>query len=100
MFMDVYRVLLRGDYDKPYPVYLELLSFTIPILLRLLPTEEPARQLLSVSHYDHDVPATAKHMRALLRAYLDARTAVIRRYNLTFMPDQIFENAIIKLVNR
>jgi hypothetical protein len=100
MFMDVYRVLLRGDYDKPYPVYLELLTFTIPLLLRLLPTEEVARQSLSISHYDHDTPATTKHMRMLLNAYLDARAAVIRRYNLTFMPDQIFENAIIKLVSR
>jgi hypothetical protein len=100
MFMDVYRVLLRGDYDKPYPVYLELMSFTIPLLLRLLPSEESARHSLSISHYDHDTPATTEHMRALLNAYLDARAAVIRRYNLTFIPDQIFENAIIKLVTR
>jgi hypothetical protein len=100
MFMDVYRVLLRGDYDKPYPVYLELLSFTIPVLLHLLPAEEPARQLLSISHYDHETPATITHMCTLLDAYLDARGAVIRRYNLSFIPDQIFENTIIKLVNR
>jgi hypothetical protein len=100
MFMDVYRVLLRGDYDKPYPVYLELLSFTIPVLLHLLPAEEPARQLLSISHYDHETPATITHMCTLLDAYLDARGAVIRRYNLSFIPDQIFENAIIRLVNR
>ncbi|MGB3716009.1 MAG: nucleotidyltransferase domain-containing protein [Candidatus Promineifilaceae bacterium] len=100
MFIDVYRVLLRGDYDKPYPVYLELLSFTIPLLLRLLPSEDPAHQSLSISHYDHDTTATTKHMRALMNAYLEARTAVIRRYNLTFMPDQIFETAIIKLISR
>ena len=100
MFMDVFRLLLRGDYDKPYPVYLELLSFTIPTLLRLLPVEEPARRSLFVSHFDQDTVATVEHMRGLLSAYLEARAAVIRRYNLSYMPDQVFEGAITKLVNR
>ena len=100
MFMDVFRLLLRGNFDKPYPVYLELLSFTIPTLLQLLPVEEPARRSLFVSHFDQDTAATVEHMRALLSAYLEARAAVIRRYNLSFIPDQVFEGAITKLVNR
>lgn len=100
MFMDVFRLLLRGDHDKPYPVYLEMLTFTFPVLRELLPIEDPARGKLPVSHFDSDLPATLDHMRYLLQAYLDARAAVIRRYNLAFMPDEIFENAIVRLVNR
>jgi len=100
MFMDVYRLLLRGDHDKPFPVYLELLTFTIPVLRRLLPIEDPARSSLPVAHFDHDTRATREHMRNLLRAYRDARAAVVRRYNLAFMPDQLFEDAIAKLVER
>jgi hypothetical protein len=100
MFMDVFRLLLRGDYDRPFPVYLEMLTFTFPVLRDLLPVEDPARDKLPVSHFDSDLPATLDHMRYLLEAYLDARAAVVRRYNLAFMPDDIFENAIVKLVNR
>lgn len=100
MFMDVFRLLLRGDHDKPFPVYLEMLTFTFPVLRELLPIEDPARDKLPVSHFDSNLPATLDHMRTLLETYLDARAAVIRRYNLAFMPDEIFENAIVGVVNR
>jgi predicted nucleotidyltransferase len=99
-FMDVYRLLLRGDNDKPFPVYLELLSFTITVLRRLLPEEDPARKAQPVAHFDNDTKETRKHMRTLLSAYLEARTAVVKRYNLAFMPDQLFEDSIVRLVDR
>ena len=100
MFMDVYRQLLRGDYDKPYPIYLELLNFTLPELLGLLPAEEPARLSLLESHYDRDTKATVEHLRKLLDAYISARNVIIRRYNLGFYPDHVFEDSLRRIVER
>jgi hypothetical protein len=98
MFWDVFRQVLRGDNDKPFTVYLELLHFTLPPLLRLLPPEEPARKGLLAAYFVKDTKATAVHLRELLTAYLAARTAVVRRLNLIFTPDSRFENEIQKLV--
>jgi hypothetical protein len=100
MYMDVYRLLLRGDLDKPFPIYLELLNFTIPVLLDLLPFEEPFRQALLVSQYDHDSSATLEHMQHLLNAYLDARQVIVHRFNLSFRPNQEFENSIKKIIDK
>lgn len=100
MFWDVFRLLLRGDADKPYTVYLELLHFTLPPLLHVLPLEEPARQGLLQAYYNQDTKATAQHLARLLEAYLAARTAVVRRLNLSFMPDSTFERQIQQLVQR
>lgn len=98
MFWDVYRQVLRGDRDKPFTVYLELLHFTLPTLLAVLPPEEPARQGLLTAYFNRDAKATAVHLRDLLTAYLAARTAVVRRLHLMFTPDTRFENEIQRLV--
>lgn len=98
MFWDVFRQVLRGDHDKPFTVYLELLHFTLPTLLRVLPPEEPARKGLLTAYFARDTKATAAHLRELLTAYLAARTAVIRRFNLLFTADTRFENEIQRLV--
>jgi hypothetical protein len=37
--MDIYRLLRRGDHDKPFSIYLELLYFILPDLLQLLPVQ-------------------------------------------------------------
>lgn len=100
MFMDVFRLLRRGDFDKPFTIYLELLHFTLPPLLRVLPPEEPARQELMLSLYSPDTKATAVHLSHLLTAYLAARTAVIRRFDLGFEADKRFETAVQSLINR
>ena len=96
MFMDIYRQLLRGDYDRPYPIYLELVYFTVPELLSLLPPEDPAHQGLIQASFSQDTKATLAHLRSLLDAYLAAREAVIRRHNLGFVADDIFERELRK----
>ncbi len=100
MFWDVYRQALRGDFDKPFTVYLELLHFSLPPLLRVLPPEDPAYKGLLAAFYSQDTKATAVHLRSLLEAYVAARTAVVRRLNLAFMPDTSFENQMKRLVER
>ena len=100
MFMDVFRLLLRGDHDKPFTIYLELLYFTLPPLLRVLPPEEPARSALLEAHFNRDTRATRRHMAQLLAAYVAARSAVIRRLDLAFMPNNAFETQIQQLVQR
>ncbi len=100
MFMDVFRLLKRGDYDKPFTVYLELLHFTLPLLLRALPPEEPARQQLLRASYSQDTQETAVHIANLLTAYLAARAAVIRRFDLGFVVDDRFETAVQQLIKR
>lgn len=100
MFWDAFRLLLRGDHDKPFTIYLELMQFTLPTLLRILPPEEPARAGLLQAHFSADTAATAVHMRHLLEAYLAARAAVVRRLHLDFTPDHKFEESIRQLVQR
>lgn len=100
MFMDVFRLLLRGDRQKPFTIYVELLHFTLPSLLHILPPEDPAREPLLRASYGTNPKEIRKHMVQLLEAYLAARTAVIRRLNLSFVPNSSFENEIQRLVKR
>jgi hypothetical protein len=100
MFWDVLRLLARGDTDKPFPVYLQLLWSTLPDLLRVLPGTEPAHQGLINAYYSKDAKATAGQLTVLLEAYLAARSAVRRRYHLQSLGDQAFENELLRLIQR
>ncbi len=100
MFMDVFRLLRRGDWQKPFTIYLELLHFSLPPLLRALPPKDPAYVGLLAASYGRDPHATRKHLAALLEAYLAARTAVIQQHQLDFPVDTNFEKGIISIVNR
>jgi predicted nucleotidyltransferase len=99
MYMDIYRQLLRGDHEKPFPVYLELLYFTVPQLLRLLPPDDPAHQGLIDVQYTPDTKVTLRHLRAVFEGYLEARSAVVRRHKLAFLADSAFENELKKRLN-
>ena len=99
MFMDVFRQVLRGDYDKPFTIYLQLLHFTLPELLRLLPVEDRARQALVNINYQRDARVTIEHMRQLLQAYLVAREAIIQRHRLAFVPDEVFERELQRKIS-
>ncbi len=98
MLWDAFRLLLRGDSDKPFTIYLELLHFTLPPLLNVLPPEDPARRPLLQAHFSQDTQATAVHLNNLLQAYLKARTAVVQRLQLDFNPDTRFETAVQSLI--
>lgn len=100
MFWDVYRQLLRGDRQKPFPVYLELLYFTLSPLLRALPPEDPAYQGLLRARYSADTAVTLDHLRDLVDAYTAARSAIIRRQNVGFMPDSSFERTLQQTMGR
>jgi predicted nucleotidyltransferase len=100
MFWDAFRLLLRGDHVKPFPIYLEFAYFTLMELVRLLPPEDPAHQALIQAEFSHDTQATLAHMRRLFTAYLEARTAVVRRHNLVFERNRSFETAVRRLVER
>ena len=100
MYWDVYRQLLRGDREKPFPVYLELLYFTLPPLLQALPPEDPAYQGLLRARYSRDTKVTLEHLRELVDAYVAARSAIIRRQNVGFMPDGSFERTLQQTMGR
>lgn len=100
MFWDVLRLLKRGDADKPFATYLELLNSTFPPLLNALPAGDPARQGLIQANFSRDTRVTLSHMRPLLEAYLAARSAVVARHNLPFAPNRAFENELRRLVER
>lgn len=97
MFMDIYRQLRRGDYDQPYEVYLQLIYFTVPELLALLPEDNRARKGLIQSNYGHNANENLRHFRELLIAYLEARDAVVQHHKLNYSPDRNFEREILKL---
>ena len=98
MLWDAFRLLLRGDGDKPFTIYLELLHFTLPPLLHVLPPEDATRQPLLKASFSQDTQATAVHLYNLLQAYLNARTAVVQRLHLDFSPDTRFETAVQNLI--
>ena len=98
MYWDVLRQVLRGNSDKPFAIYLQLLHFTLPPLLEILPPEDPTRQPLQVALFNPNTKTTAVHLKELLSAYISARTAVGRRLHLDFQPDTRFETAIQKVV--
>lgn len=98
MYMDIYRLLKRGDHDKPFPIFLELLYFIVPDLLRLLPPEEPAHQKLIHLQYTADTKATLRFLKSLFSVYLEAREAIVRRHNLAFIPNSAFENELKKRI--
>ena len=100
MYWDVLRQVLRGDHQKPFTVYLELMYFALPPLLRVLPPEDPTHAHLLQASFSKDTKTTAVHLKQLLTAYLEARTAVNRRLNLGFMPNSSFENGITQIVKR
>lgn len=100
MFWDVLRLLKRGDTNKPFPVYLQLLTFTLPPLLAALPPEEPARAALLRAQYGDQTAATLRGMDELMDAYVAARAAVIRRQNLVFPLNTAFEGEVRRLVSR
>ncbi len=100
MFWDVFRLLLRGEQDKPFTIYLELLQFTLPPLLNVLPPEDAARKGLLFAQFGKDTGKTAVHLKTFLHAYLAARSAIVRRLHLDFTPNSRFENGIVQLVER
>jgi predicted nucleotidyltransferase len=100
MFMDIYRLLLRGDYHKPFDVYLQLLYFTLPKILALLPENDQSMQPLIRVYFDSNTEVTAAHLRELLTAFLNARDAVVRYHKLGFTPIGSFEREILRLVNK
>jgi hypothetical protein len=100
MLWDTLRLLKRGDADKPFAIYLQMLYFTLPPLLDALPPEEPARQALLKATYGGDVATTTRGLGELLDAYLAVRSAVIRRQNLMFPINTAFESEIRRLVER
>lgn len=100
MYWDTLRLLARGDTEKPFPIYLELLSSTLPPLLRALPSGDPAREGLLNIFYTRDAQATAEHLKALMETYLAARSAIVQRYHLQPIGDDAFESEIRKLIQR
>jgi hypothetical protein len=86
--------------DKPFPVYLEFLHFSLPPLLQALPPTGQIRTNLIQAAYGRDAKVTAKHMASLLETYLAARSAVVDQYHLQFSPDRSFESHIQRLVSR
>ncbi|HUS94014.1 MAG TPA: nucleotidyltransferase domain-containing protein [Patescibacteria group bacterium] len=100
MYMDVYRLLLRGDFDKSYPIYLELLHFTVPQMIGLLPVSSQARKNLIHAFFSQDAQNTLKHLRELLPAYQTARSEIINLHDLSFIKNINFEREITTLIQK
>ncbi len=99
MYIEVYRLLLRGETDKTYPIYLEMLYLTFPALLTFLPPGA-IRTKLTGAFFDLDSRATLDHLRQLLPAYIEARSAIVKRFDLPYISQDSFEREIIRLVQR
>jgi predicted nucleotidyltransferase len=100
MYWDALRLLARGEYDKPFPIYLEILSLILTSLLNVLPPGDPAREGLINADYSRDTKATVKHFADLMGAYLAARQAIVQRYHLQPVGDQAFESEIRRNIQK
>ncbi len=101
MFWDTLRLLARGDADKPFPIYLQMLAFTLPTLLHALPAEDAAHQaLLNVTYRGEDTRLTGEALRQLMHAYVQARAAIVARYALQPAGDAAFEGEISRLIQK
>ena len=98
MFWDILRQLGRGDSEKPFTIYLDVLNFTLPPLIAVLPQNDSARQGLINVSYGLTASKSAKSMIALLEAYLKARSAIISHHSLQVPIDIGFESEIKKLL--
>lgn len=100
MFWDVFRQVLRGEFDKPYPIYLQLLHYTLPPLIEQLPTGTPVRHQLLIANFSQQLDITRSHLSQLMSAYVDARNKIVQDQHLDIEFDQKFETAVQQLVKR
>ena len=98
LFMEVYRQVLRGDLIRPFTTYLHLQYSTLPKILALLPIDDPSQQSLAQSLYDDDSAITLGFLRQFLKNYLEARSKIVRRFNLDFQLDSPYERGLKKIV--
>ena len=99
MFWDVFRLVLRGDMDKPFPIYLELLHTTLPALMTVLPESSTERANLLSAHFNQNAQLTRQHLQRLLEAYISARNLVVQKLHLDIKFDSKFETAVLNKVN-
>lgn len=100
MCWDIIRQLARGDSNHPFSIYLEVLYFTLPALLKALPPEDTARNALIRVSYDLNAKDSLKSMVDLLNAYLATRSAIINRYSLQLSIENSFELEIKNLLGK
>jgi hypothetical protein len=100
MCWDIIRQLARGDSNRPFTIYLEVLHFTLPALLKALPPEDPARKGLIRVSYDLNAKNSLRSMVDLLDAYLAARSAIIGRFSLQLSIDNAFESEIKSMLGK
>ena len=94
MFWDIYRLLLRGDSAKSFPIYLQLTHFTLSRLIELLPVGNSLRQTLAQVRFGPDNQTNIQQMNSLLHTYIQARQFIVLHFNLPFTPNRAFEDEI------
>lgn len=100
MFWDTLRLVLRGDFDKPFTIYLELLHYTLPPLLNQLQPGAPVRVALQTAYFDTTPNPTRQHLKRLLDTYIAARNQIVRDQHLDIQIDTKFENALQQLLSK
>ncbi|MEM7332837.1 MAG: hypothetical protein AAF490_12185 [Chloroflexota bacterium] len=100
MFWDIFRLVLRGESDKPFPIYLELMHSSLPPLLDQLPEGSAERNGLLLASFNQKAPTTKQHLKQLLSAYVAARDLIVQKQHLDVMFDTKFETAVKALVER
>lgn len=100
MWWDTYRQVKRGKPAKAYADYMRMLSLTLPTFLSLLPPDHSAHQQLIDIRYHRDASITLPHLRTLLDTYLAARSAIVERGRVAFIPDGAFERNMMRLLAR
>lgn len=100
MYWDTLRLVLRGDFDKPFTIYVELLHFTLPPLIAHFSSGTPTRNALQTAYFDNASKPLRQHLRQLLDAYLTARNQIVQTQHLDIQFDTKFEAAIQQLINK
>ena len=100
MYWDIFRLVLRGETEKPFPIYLELLHSSLPPLLAQLPEGSAELGGLVQASFNQSNPTTKQHLKQLLNAYMAARDFIVQKQHLDVRFDTKFETAVKSLVDR
>ena len=99
-FWNILRRTLRGENERPFPAYVQLLHDALPPLLDWLPAGHPLRTDLIQRRYGTDAAGNAAELQRLLTSYRQARDAVIAVHRLDYRPDPRLENELLRLLAR
>lgn len=95
---EVARLTRRGEVDRPFPIFVDLLNKAIAPLLAVLPADAPVAQALAEINFSRQPVDNRAMVQQLIPRYQAARSAVVENLQLSFQPHEAVERELVKLI--